>query len=749
MRLKLVFPVLVFVWGCLTVLTPDGIASFPHYKQNAISNVSLLGVTSNSATVSWRTAAAADSQVEYGTTTAYGSLTTLNPALSRTHSETMSGLTPNTLYHFAVMSHTTQGVRVYAGDFTFTTPPVMVPGMISALQSSGISPTSATISWTTITPANSLLEFGATPLYGQGSPLSTEFVTAHTIVLAGLTPATVYHFRAKSTDAMGNLGISDDAAFTTPENDTPAGMGGMFASSVTGNSATITWDTTAPSSSQVDYGIGQSYGISTVKDSTLVNVHSQTLGGLTPHTLYHYRVRSVESDGTVTTSGDCTFETTGNYLYYPQLSPDQDSFTGIALSNLSPASAQLTFTAFNAAGLETQADSLTNPVSKSLGAGSQMANVQDQLFGGGVSSSWPFGWTLVDSSTPRVAGFFLTFNSALSFMDGTAVSTTLLNTFVLPETGDHDYTTVLIANPNPVDASLTLDLVKADGTVRSSAQATIPAFESYSADLLTGTFAGIASDPSDYVRVVSSQGMLPYEFFGNVSKDVAVLLGQEASGGGDTLYSPQYVAGGPWNSMLSVVNLDAQAGSVTLRWIGDDGSPVGTPQTVPIAANGKLYISDPSFFQFSPAQVTQGYLQITASGIHITGSVVFSDAAKGEFLTALPLVATLLPSQLLSHIASDETYFTGISILNPNPADATVKVDLYTSTGAVERSSTQDIKAGSRFSRLVTEIFPELKGQQRDSGYLKITSDKGLACFGVFGTQSLSVLSSIPAQPAQ
>ena len=118
-------------------------------------------------------------------------------------------------------------------------------------------------------------------------------------------------------------------------------------------------------------------------------------------------------------------------------------------------------------------------------------------------------------------------------------------------------------------------------------------------------------------------------------------------------------------------------------------------------------------------------------------------------MTALPLVSTLQQSLVLSHVASNGTYFTGLSILNPNNTNANVKIDVYTSDGTLDKSTTQAIPAGHRVSRLLTEYFPDLVGQNRTSGYVRVNSDIGVACFGVFGTQRLSVLSAIPAQLVQ
>ncbi len=713
-----------------------------------ISNVSVTNLAASSATINWVTKFSADSQVFYGTTSGYGSQTTLDPTLVANHSQTLTGLTPNTIYHYQVRS-TYAGVLYTLGDFIFVTPPNIVQGMIVNVAVSAVTGTSATITWTTNTPADSEVDYGPTTSYGRYPWVVPGLVTAHSVTLSPLATNTLYHFRVRSIDASGNEGISGDSTFTTGVDVSPPFFSAISPFVILSNSATITWTTSSPADSQVDYGTTASYGSSTALDPTLATAHSQTLTGLTSSTLYHYRVKSRVGAGDLSVSGDFTFTTATLSLFLPQLSLVANSYTAIALTNFDQTPATLNLTAFDGTGANVQGSNITNPVTTTLNAGTQLPVIVDQLYGPGISSIWPLGWSLINSSTIRLAGFFLTFDDALTLMDGANIPSSLLSTLALPETGSQGYTKVLLANPGGSAASVTIDLVKTDGTVRGTTQTTIPGLGAYSADLKTGIFPATVSDPSDYVRVTSSNGLIPYEYFGNVSKDVAVLAGQDLNGGATTLYSPQYVVGGPWSSTLSIVNLDSTPGTVTLKLFGDDGSQLGSTKAVAIAGNGKIFVSDQAFFLGSaPTGVTQGYVLAVSSGVRFSGSVVFSDAVQGTFITALPLVSTLQKTQVLSQVASNGTYFTGLAILNPTSADATVRIDVFTSTSQLDQSVVLIIPAGHRTSRLLTEYFPALAGQNRNSGYIRVTSDQGVACFGVFGTSSLSVLSAIPAQSA-
>ncbi|HMC68252.1 MAG TPA: LamG-like jellyroll fold domain-containing protein, partial [Mycobacteriales bacterium] len=63
----------------------------------------------------------ADGQVEYGTTSAYGSTTPVASTFVTSHAIGLSGLSPTTLYHYRVKSRDGWGNLAVSGDSTFTT----------------------------------------------------------------------------------------------------------------------------------------------------------------------------------------------------------------------------------------------------------------------------------------------------------------------------------------------------------------------------------------------------------------------------------------------------------------------------------------------------------------------------------------------------------------------------------------------------------------------------------------------------
>jgi hypothetical protein len=85
-----------------------------------IANISVGLIATSGAAIMWTTDEPADSQVEYGTTSTYGSVTPLNASLVTAHSVTLSGLQAGTTYHYLVKSRDAAGNLAAMGDFTFT-----------------------------------------------------------------------------------------------------------------------------------------------------------------------------------------------------------------------------------------------------------------------------------------------------------------------------------------------------------------------------------------------------------------------------------------------------------------------------------------------------------------------------------------------------------------------------------------------------------------------------------------------------
>ena len=287
----------------------------PDTESPSITGLSVVAISPTSAIVLWETSEMADAFVEYGPTISYG-LSSMVWEYSLQHSVQLQGLLPDKVYHLRVRSADPSGNIGSSDDVAFRTKdeaftPDTTPPVISGVAVSGVTDTRAVVIWATDEPADSLVEYGSTPAYGLRAS-DPAWTLVHSIVLDGLSPSSEYHVRIKSTDSSGNgPSQSEDIRFVTgiAPDTTPPKIHDVFFTNLTNTSVVITWSTDEPANSLVEYGTSLIYD----RDRTsriYVLEHSLTLTGLSPSTIYHFRVRSTDPTGNAAQpSEDRTFTT--------------------------------------------------------------------------------------------------------------------------------------------------------------------------------------------------------------------------------------------------------------------------------------------------------------------------------------------------------------------------------------------------------------------------------------------------------
>jgi len=102
-----------------TFMTTNAASTTGSTTEPVISSVSVVP-TDTSATVTWTTDQAANSQIAYGTSLPYTATSTLDSNQVTNHSEMLSGLTPGTTYHYEVISNNGTNTNM-SMDGTFMT----------------------------------------------------------------------------------------------------------------------------------------------------------------------------------------------------------------------------------------------------------------------------------------------------------------------------------------------------------------------------------------------------------------------------------------------------------------------------------------------------------------------------------------------------------------------------------------------------------------------------------------------------
>ncbi|KKR31921.1 MAG: hypothetical protein UT64_C0047G0001, partial [Candidatus Falkowbacteria bacterium GW2011_GWF2_39_8] len=175
----------------------------------------------------------------------------------------------------------------------------VLPPTITALASSSIGTTYATISWSTddqlsdsvVDYATSTDNLTTAQARSVGIP---SMVNEHEVVLTGLSRGTQYFFRVKSTGPNGATASStpgDVYSFTT--NSGASITVPSVASSTTNTTATITWLTDEAANSYVVYDATSTFATSQEMGNAVATTsHSVTLSELTAGTRYYFFVKS-------------------------------------------------------------------------------------------------------------------------------------------------------------------------------------------------------------------------------------------------------------------------------------------------------------------------------------------------------------------------------------------------------------------------------------------------------------------------
>lgn len=290
----------------------------------------------------WTTDKIADSQVEYGLTTAYGTSTLLDSTPTTRHVITILGLAPQTAYNFRVRSRGNNAVLGTSANQTFTTSQAgdATPPAISDVVVSSLSLNSASINWVTDEPATSFVDYGTTVDLGSSSGSSVS-ASAHSVTLDGLAGGAQYYFRVRSADAAGNSSVdNNDGDFYTFV--TAADGGAPTISNpddiISMNAFRVVWSTNELADSQLEYGPDAGYGETTVLDETLVMSHSVAVSSLSAATAYHYRILTRDASGNLTTGPDRVVTTAAQADHTPPL------ITSPIASNIGRTTATITWT---------------------------------------------------------------------------------------------------------------------------------------------------------------------------------------------------------------------------------------------------------------------------------------------------------------------------------------------------------------------------------------------------------------------
>jgi len=159
---------------------------------------------------------------QYGTTTSYGSTTTMQSQTGNTFrniSANISSLTAGTGYHYRIVATNSAGTT-YGADRTFTTLTATGAPVVTTSSATNVTSSSATLNGS-LDPhgvtTTVYFQYGTTTSYGHTTPMQSQTGNTFRNIsanISGLSTHTTYHFRIVATNS-GGTRYGSDRTFTT------------------------------------------------------------------------------------------------------------------------------------------------------------------------------------------------------------------------------------------------------------------------------------------------------------------------------------------------------------------------------------------------------------------------------------------------------------------------------------------------------------------------------------------------------
>ncbi len=171
---------------------------------------------------------------------------------------------------------------------------------------------------------------GTTALTGAGNLINIEFRVNAAAKVGSSSPLVFTSFRFN--DGVPGVTTSNGTLLVIPDLTPPVIVVSPSLETLSTSEATIIWETDEPANSVVQYGLDQTYPLTTT-DHTLVRNHRVKLTNLAPARTYYYRVRSTDGSGNgPTTSAGYSFVTTNILLSLPVIGADPGREIAIPVS---------------------------------------------------------------------------------------------------------------------------------------------------------------------------------------------------------------------------------------------------------------------------------------------------------------------------------------------------------------------------------------------------------------------------------
>ncbi len=587
-----------------------------------------------------------------------------------------------------------------------------------------------------------------------------------------------------ATAFSGNTGFGGQTVASririTPFREIPEGVQLTFNAVVLSmnSGATLTTLSGAPEtiprgdgSTDVFYEFNPATGSDAVNDSFQINVTLALLPSATSGTI-RFQAALVPIGTAVP---DAQFPSTDIPRYEERLLPDESelvggfaelsmpfrmesdgTYTGIALTNPINLRVKATLTAYDDHGNMLSGSNITNPVTIILPRKGQYARLASEVFGEGFNA-YSAGTIRVTGSTPELPGFYLIGDVSGPHLDGGTANIEAAKFWYIPlifRQGESPFNLLELFNPGDSEATVTLRLRDSQGSQAAAVTRKMAPNSSFVQDVRDVFDIDFGAFSGGHIKGESDEAVVARSTFGNTLESNTLAAQVQASL--QSYHVPHFATGGQYSTELTIVNTHGtRKAEIALTLLDDAGQPIsigGNPANIEILPGAQFSGTLAELFPELGPDLVTGSIRADVKGIlfgpfisvpSLAGSVRFL-ASDGSASAAIPFFLKLSEDFVYSHVAEGQGWFTGVAVLNPNRVQNNLILEVYDREGGLIGSFTSLLQPGERFSKLIHELVSDAAGQT--GGYIRITSDKPLASFALFGTDDLRSLSAIPPQ---
>ena len=270
---------------------------------DAPTNVEASEITETSAKITWT---ASTDNVEVAGYNIYVDEAKINESLVTVTEYTLTDLKAGTEYKVVVEAVDTSSNTQSSEAVTVKTVDTTKPSSPSEVAVGKITHNSAEVTWQESTDNVGVTGYN---IYLNNKLVNTSPVTELRCELTALEAETEYQVKVEALDEAGNTSVSDPIGFTTktaPDNEAPTAPGGVAVSSITDNSAVVSWTASTDNVGVAGYNI---YLNDNKINALPVTELQFQLTGLAAETEYQVRIEAVDGAGNTSSSGSISFAT--------------------------------------------------------------------------------------------------------------------------------------------------------------------------------------------------------------------------------------------------------------------------------------------------------------------------------------------------------------------------------------------------------------------------------------------------------